>query len=163
MILGVWHFSWTVSDLDRSTQFYTELLGFELVRTQEQSNPYTRALVGFPDAHLKVAMFKFPGLDAGVPCHVLELVQYLAPAGAPMDLRTCNVGCAHLALYTDNIHHHHARLVAAGVKFRSPAPVAITAGANQGGYACYFHDPDGFTLELLQPPAERLAAQPPRP
>ena len=37
-------------------------------------------------------------------------------------------------------------------------PVAITAGANLGGFACYFHDPDGITLELLQPSPERLAA-----
>jgi lactoylglutathione lyase len=30
--------------------------------------------------------------------------------------------------------------------------VAITAGANRGGYGDYFADPDGITLELLQPP-----------
>jgi len=46
--------------------------------------------------------------------------------------------------------------------FRAPAcgrhrlqergAVAITAGANRGGFAAYFTDPDGITLELLQPP-----------
>ena len=43
------------------------------------------------------------------------------------------------------------RIAAEGVRFRNP-PVEITAGANRGGYACYFHDPDGITLELLQRP-----------
>jgi len=43
------------------------------------------------------------------------------------------------------------------VRFANP-PVAITAGANNGGFACYFRDPDGITLELLQPSPERLAA-----
>jgi hypothetical protein len=42
-----------------------------------------------------------------------------------------------------------------GVEFCSP-PVAITAGANRGGFTCYLRDPDGITLELFQPAEERL-------
>ena len=52
-----------------------------------------------------------------------------------------------------DIHATFERLRAAGVAFKSAAPVAITAGANRGGHAVYFTDPDGITLELLQPPA----------
>ena len=37
------------------------------------------------------------------------------------------------------------RMCEEGVAFRNP-PVEITAGANRGGYACYFHDPDGITI-----------------
>jgi catechol 2,3-dioxygenase-like lactoylglutathione lyase family enzyme len=48
-------------------------------------------------------------------------------------------------------------MLRAGVAFVNP-PVAITEGANRGGYACYFHDPDGITLELLQPSVARLHA-----
>jgi catechol 2,3-dioxygenase-like lactoylglutathione lyase family enzyme len=44
-----------------------------------------------------------------------------------------------------------------GVLFRNP-PVAITEGTNAGGFACYFEDPDGITLELLQPSPERVAS-----
>jgi hypothetical protein len=36
------------------------------------------------------------------------------------------------------------------VKFLS-APVPITAGVNAGAYAVYLRDPDGFTIELVQP------------
>jgi hypothetical protein len=43
-----------------------------------------------------------------------------------------------------------------GVSFRNP-PVKITEGANKGGWACYLHDPDGITLELLQPSMKRMA------
>lgn len=39
-----------------------------------------------------------------------------------------------------------------GVRFKSPAPNGITEGVNQGGYSIYFFDPDGITLELVQPP-----------
>jgi hypothetical protein len=35
----------------------------------------------------------------------------------------------------------------------SPGPVPITAGINRGAQALYLRDPDGFTIELFQPPA----------
>jgi catechol 2,3-dioxygenase-like lactoylglutathione lyase family enzyme len=40
-----------------------------------------------------------------------------------------------------------------GVKFKADKPVAIEAGVNKGGHTVYFTDPDGITLELLQPPS----------
>ncbi|TLF47495.1 VOC family protein, partial [Nonomuraea sp. KC401] len=60
-------------------------------------------------------------------------------------------GAAHLALTVDDARAEHARLSAAGVTFVSP-PAEITAGVNEGGYACYFLDPDAITLELVEPP-----------
>jgi catechol 2,3-dioxygenase-like lactoylglutathione lyase family enzyme len=89
---------------------------------------------------------------------MLELVEYVTPRGEAFgELATNSVGCAHLALMVTDIHERHARMCEQGVVFRNP-PVAITAGANLGGFACYFHDLDGITLELLQPSPERLAA-----
>ena len=52
MVKGLWHFSFTVSDLDRSLEFYCGLLGMQLRLEQRQANPYTRRLVGYPDAIL---------------------------------------------------------------------------------------------------------------
>ena len=42
MLLGVWHTSWTVADLDRSIAFYRDLLGFELVETKHQDRALHR-------------------------------------------------------------------------------------------------------------------------
>jgi catechol 2,3-dioxygenase-like lactoylglutathione lyase family enzyme len=152
---GVWHFSFTVSDLDRSIRFYRDLLGFELIHVQEQDNEYTRRLVGYADARLRVAQLAIPGQPRGISTHDLELVHYLQPRGARGDANICNPGAAHLAVAVDDIHELHDRLVAAGVRFVS-APNRITAGVNQGGYACYFLDPDEIVLELLQPPPGRF-------
>ncbi|MGH2591699.1 MAG: VOC family protein [Actinomycetota bacterium] len=153
---GVWHFSFTVSDLDRSIAFYRDLLGLELVHTQEQDNAYTRRLVGFPDAVLRVAQLAVPGQPRAMSTHDLELVEYVRPTGVRRDGRICDPGAAHLAITVEDARAMHERLVGAGVRFVSP-PNAITAGINEGGYACYFHDPDDIVLELLQPPAHRLA------
>lgn len=154
MLTAVWHVGFTVANLDRSIYFYCNILGFELVRVQEKASPYTGQLVGFPGAHLRSAALRLPGQAAGPSKHVLELIEYVTPQGATLDCRPWNVGSGHLALCTDDIHERYAFLLSMGVNFRS-APTSISEGANAGGFACYLQDPDGITLELVQPPPYR--------
>lgn len=154
-VCGMFHASWTVGNLERALKFYVDLLGLELVHTQEQDNEYTRKLVGVPGAKLRVAMLKVPGAAPGLSGHLIELVEYVEPKGVKLDTRPCNVGAAHFAFATRDARGMYARLSAAGVEFVSE-PVAITAGINRGGWTCYLRDPDGFTLELMQPPAWRF-------
>jgi catechol 2,3-dioxygenase-like lactoylglutathione lyase family enzyme len=158
MLLGIWHVSWTVSDIERSQAFYTAL-GFELIHFQEQQNAYTEKLVGLPGAHLKAALMKMADVPAGLSGHVIELIEYVVPKGQHLDLKPCDINAAHLAIITDNALDLHERMLAAGATFVSP-PVAITAGINQGGFTCYMRDPDGFTIELMQPPRWRLEGKP---
>jgi catechol 2,3-dioxygenase-like lactoylglutathione lyase family enzyme len=157
MLVGVFHFSFTVADLNRSVAWYTDALGLELVHRQTQDNDYTRRLVGLAGAVLEIAQLRIPGVDPVSSTHMLELVQYRSPAGASPPLRVHDVGAAHLAFTVDDVIERHRRMAAAGVTFVSD-PVAITAGANSGGFTCYLRDPDGITLELMQPPAARLEA-----
>src|SRR5690554_1426635 len=79
MIADVLHFSFTVSDIDESISWYTDVLGLELVHRQRQENDYTPLLVGIPGAVLEVAQFKIPGLNSPYSTHMLELVQYITP------------------------------------------------------------------------------------
>lgn len=152
MLGDVLHFSFTVADIDRSVDWYTRVLGLELVHRQRGDNEYTRTLVGMPDAVIEAAQFRIPGVSPGRSTHMLELVQYESPGPtAVLDLATNNVGAAHLAFIVDDAYAEYKRLSDVGVVFRNP-PVPITAGANAGGAACYFHDPDGITLELMQLP-----------
>jgi catechol 2,3-dioxygenase-like lactoylglutathione lyase family enzyme len=156
---GVWHFSFTVADIERSVIFYRDVLGFELIHRQEQANEYTRRLVGYADAHLKVAQFALPGQPRGRSTHDLELLEFVAPRGIRGDIGICNPGAAHLAIGVDDIQDRYGRLIAAGVHFFSP-PNLITAGINEGGFTCYFHDPDQIVLEMVQPPdVSRQAAR----
>ena len=144
-----------VSDLDRSIAFYRDVLGMELVHQQEQANEYTRSLVGYPDAHLRVAQLALAGRAEHVSTHDLELVEYVTPRGTRQDPARHHPGAGHLAFAVPDIDADYWRLLAAGVRFVSP-PNHITAGVNTGGAACYFLDPDDITLELVQPPPHRL-------
>lgn len=149
MIADVLHFSFTVRDIAETVDWYTRVLGLELVHQQTGDNDYTRTLVGVPDAVLRVAQFKIPGLDSKYSSHMLEMVEYVGRAGDERAHPVSRVGGAHLGFVVTDIHARYRKLKSAGVEFVNP-PVRITEGVNEGGYACYFRDPDGNTLELLQ-------------
>ena len=152
MIQGFWHVSFTVRNIEASVKWYTEVLGLEYVRGQVQHNEYTAKLVGYPGAHLKVAQLSVPGQTIPISRHHIELVEYVHPRGEDIPLDTNRTGVGHWAFIVDDIHKEFERLKALGVKFKADAPVAIEEGVNKGGYTIYFTDPDGITLELLQPP-----------
>jgi lactoylglutathione lyase len=143
-MISLLHTGLTVRDLDRSLAFYRDTLGMETVFEQEKEGGYLAAIVGYPDARVRMAHLAFPG-DG----HRLELFQYLQPeprgeAGEPRD-----VGITHVCLLVEDIAAVHERLRAAGVDFYSD-PVLVDTGANTGGVGVYLRDPDGITLELFQ-------------
>lgn len=153
-VIGVDHTSYTVSNLERSLEFYTRLLGLELLWQREIDTPYFCEILGFPNCLVRAAHLRIPGSQ-----HKVELFEYVQPIGQKADVRTLNVGSSHLSLLVEDLHAAYAELKARGVEFRSP-PVEITAGVNRGGWAVYLLDPDGITVELFQQPARETQREP---
>ena len=146
----VHHTSFTVSDLDRSLEFYCDLLGCEIIARQEKEGGYLAAIVGHPSAHVRMAHLRVPGEE-----HVIELFEYVAPDGVKADVRPWNVGASHICFLVDDLPALYERLVEQGLtSFVSP-PVEVDTGINTGGYGLYVLDPDGLAVELFQPPAGR--------
>jgi catechol 2,3-dioxygenase-like lactoylglutathione lyase family enzyme len=145
-VTSVAHTGLTVSDLERSLDFYREL-GFEVVMTQEKQGGYLAEIVGYPDAHVRMAHVQAPGSG-----HRLELFEYVTPSGVPGTREPRDIGPTHVCLVVDDLPAIYDRLRTAGVaSFFSP-PVAVDTGVNRGGLALYVRDPDGIILELFQPP-----------
>jgi catechol 2,3-dioxygenase-like lactoylglutathione lyase family enzyme len=142
------HTGFTVRDLDRSLAFYRDVLGMEVVFTQEKRGGYLAEIVGYRDAHVRMAHLQFPGGG-----HRVELFEYVhpAPQGEPSEPR--DVGITHVCLAVDDIDALFERVVAAGAEPISQ-PVLVDTGANVGGRGVYVRDPDGTLLELFQPPEE---------
>jgi catechol 2,3-dioxygenase-like lactoylglutathione lyase family enzyme len=142
------HTGLTVSELHRSVAFYRDLLGCEILSTQEKEGGYLAAIVGYPDAHVRMAHLRVPGSE-----HVIELFQYLAPSGDKADVEPRNVGASHLCFIVDDLAALYDSLLGRGVtSFVSP-PIEVDTGINRGGLALYLRDPDGITVELFQPAA----------
>ena len=144
---GLHHTGYTVSDLDRSLVFYRDLLGCDVIATQEKEGGYLAAIVGYPDAHVRMAHLRAPASE-----HVIELFEYLLPPGDRADVEPRNVGASHLCFVVDDLRTLYEHLRERGVtSFVSP-PVEVDTGINRGGLALYVRDPDGITVELFQPP-----------
>jgi catechol 2,3-dioxygenase-like lactoylglutathione lyase family enzyme len=140
MITSHNHTSFTVSDLKRSVEFYTAVLGFALERQFEVQGPGIEAIVGLPGAHLRIAFVSLGGFR-------LELIEYVAPAGRKLEMATNNVGSAHIAFTTDDVDRTYEELKAKGIRFRA----APTRSRPDRPRVAYFTDPDGYTLEIVEP------------
>jgi len=147
LVNALHHTGFTVTDLQRSLVFYQDLLGFEVVMAQEKQGGYLADIVGYPDAHVKMAHIKAPGSD-----HHIELFQYVSPGPRTVDLEPRLVGPTHVCLVVDDLPALYERLLAAEVDSFFTPPVAVDTGINTGGFALYMRDPDGIILELFQPP-----------
>lgn len=144
-VLATNHTSFTVSDLDRSVDFFTKALGFSLVHRGRRDPEMIATVVGVPGADIEVAYIQGPG-------HRLELIQYHGPAErGRVESRPCDTGFAHVAYDVDDIDA--ALAAAAPYGFRPlNAPQDLHHGPNAGGRVVYTRDEDGVTVEYIQPP-----------
>jgi len=141
------HTSFTISNLERSLVFWRDVLGCEVLATQEKEGGYLAAIVGDPRAHVRMAHLRVPGGE-----HVIELFEYVAPDGETMDVQPWNVGASHICFLVEDLPAVYEELVERGVtSFVSP-PVEVDTGVNAGGYGLYLRDPDGVIVELFQAP-----------
>lgn len=144
-VRGAHHTSYTVANIERSLEFYRDLLGCEIIWEREIADKYFRDIVAFPDSVVKAVELRIPGSD-----HILELFEYTHPRGQTIDLSTNNPGNSHVAFIVDDLQAAYEELSAKGVHFKSP-PVRVDVGGNTGAWGAYVVDPDGITMELFQP------------
>lgn len=143
--LGIDHFGLTVRDIERSTSFY-EQFGATVLRPDGFSTgPEIDEGLGLHGVELTTRMLSFDGT-------VVELLQYGSPAGRDYTATNADVGSAHLAIRVPDIQARYQSLLTQGIEFFS-APKPISSGRFAGGQWAYFRDPDGISVELIQPGA----------
>jgi catechol 2,3-dioxygenase-like lactoylglutathione lyase family enzyme len=91
--------------------------------------------------------------------HQIELLEYRSPADrTTYRPRSCDVGSVHLGMYVDDID-----ALIANVKHAGWLPVGplqcIEGGERDGWKLVYVRDPDGVTLEFLQPVSRAKAIE----
>jgi catechol 2,3-dioxygenase-like lactoylglutathione lyase family enzyme len=151
-ILSADHTGITVSNLERSLAFWRDVIGFELSHTAHQKGELAREITGVDGAEIKLAVLKTPG------AHKIELLEYLAPADRKrVSLRPCDVGSVHVALLVEDLDAVLARIAASGWK-AAGKPQTLTAGPNAGKRVVYVRDPDGVTIEFMQPAKQTVSS-----
>ncbi len=136
----------TVSDLDRSVEFYSKVLNFEKVSETEVDGDNYEHLTGVFGLRMRIARMKL-GDES------IELTEFLAPRGrpAPADARSNDRWFQHVAIIVSDMDRAYLWLREHKVQHASSGPQLLPAwNPNAGGIrAFYFRDPDGHPLEVL--------------
>ena len=146
----------TVSDLDRSVEFFSRVLTFEKVSDVEVAGDAYEHLQGVFGLRMRVVRMKL-GEEQ------IELVEYLAPRGRPVpdDARSNDRSFQHVAIIVSDMDAAYRVLREHKVQHASTGPQRLPDWNKSAGgiEAFYFKDPDGHALEVLAFPKDKGAAK----
>jgi catechol 2,3-dioxygenase-like lactoylglutathione lyase family enzyme len=153
--LGIDSVGIPVSDMERSRQFYSEVLGFRQISDREMfGEPYEK-LYGVFGVRLRSVRMQLGD-------EYIELMQFQTPRGRPLpvDSRSNDLWFQHVAIIVSDMDKAYEILRAHHVGYASTAPQRLPDwNPNAGGIeAFYFRDPDNNHLEVLAfPPGKGQA------
>ena len=140
----------TVSDIDRSVEFFSKVLSFEKVSEIEVAGEEYERLQGVFGLRMRIVRMKLGD-------EFLELTEYLAPQGRPIpvDSRSNDRWFQHIAIVVSDMGKAYQHLRAHKVRHASTGPQTIPSSnkAAAGIRAFYFKDSDGHNLEIIYFPA----------
>jgi catechol 2,3-dioxygenase-like lactoylglutathione lyase family enzyme len=144
----------TVSDMDRSLDFYTRILPFVVEADTEAAGAAWEQLTGIFGVRVRVVRLRLGD-------ERLELTEYIAASTpgrpAPVDSKSNDRWFQHVAIIVSDMDSAYRLLRANRVKSASTGPQLLpkTIPGAAGIRAFYFRDPDGHPLEILQFPADK--------
>lgn len=145
-----------VSDMDRSLQFYTQVLTFEKVADREVAGEAYERLFGVFGLRLRAVRLRLGDEE-------IELMQFLAPRGRafPADSHSNDRWFQHIAIVVSDMSAAYARLRSFNVEHASSEPQRLPDwNTNAAGIqAFYFRDPDQHYLEVINFPADKGLAR----
>lgn len=140
----------TVSDMDRSVDYYTRVLRFQKVSDVERSGVAVEHLKGLFGVRVRIVRLRLGDEE-------LELSEYLVPKGraVPPDSQSNDLGFQHVAIVVSDMNRAYAWLRQNNIQHISSAPQTLPAWNQQAGgiQAFYFRDPDGHVLEIIHFPS----------
>jgi catechol 2,3-dioxygenase-like lactoylglutathione lyase family enzyme len=151
-LLRLTHVGIGVSDLERSTRFYRDLLGFVQEHELEVAGEPTDTLLRLKDTQLKAVYLTRDGVR-------IELLHFASPPrpSGPRPRPMHELGLTHLSFRVAALDATLDALRAAGERVLDDTIIRFP---DFGVAACMIVDPDGQLIELVQSPGDPAA--PPR-
>ncbi len=148
MITSILHVGLTVTDLDRSIEFYRDILGLTFQGELTMEGDATEKLFGKPGCRARVAYLN--GSDQ-LQVPPVELIQFTSVSAASKQSDLFSTSISEICFLTDDLWREYHRLCGLGVEFLSePQDFDFTADGFGKSRAVYFKDPDGIILELME-------------
>jgi catechol 2,3-dioxygenase-like lactoylglutathione lyase family enzyme len=144
-VTGVGNFSHIVANLEKSVDFYHDVLGLDLATPPQPfaANPAIMKLGDTIGAQSRIAVLKIPGTALGV-----ELIDYKDIDRKPAHPRFQDPGAGNLAILVKDIDAVAARLKKAGAHVLTAAGKPVEIGGVEQAF--FVQDPDGFIVEVTQ-------------
>jgi|TARA_R110000824_G_scaffold133453_3_gene296251 catechol 2,3-dioxygenase-like lactoylglutathione lyase family enzyme len=140
-MLNVRHTGIVVSDADKSIDFYTNLLGFEIKKDMLESGDYIDNFSSLKDVVVRTIKMTLENGD------MVELLNYQTHPELPdMTRPITRIGCSHFAMTVENLDETYNKLLEAGVEFNSPPQYSPDGFAK----VTFCKDPDGSLVELVE-------------
>ena len=150
---GISHVAIGVSNMERSLQFYRDLLGLRVVRDDPEENTGGMPALFRDPQRGQRRRGVFLRWDEGPDAAFLVLSEHPGPAsGAAIKLD--ELGIHHFSFWVEDLQTVYERVQAAGTPILLPPTVGDTAGLGEppGGkiLSTLFEDPDGIMVQLDQ-------------
>jgi catechol 2,3-dioxygenase-like lactoylglutathione lyase family enzyme len=152
VILGLGQITPILQDLEKSIEFYTNLLKLTVPPPQAPgprpfgNNPAILSVMGILQAQVRFVAARIPGSTMSV-----ELEDFRDIDRKPVRPRPQDPGAVTLILLVRDINAAFTPLKRAGVPVVTPGGEPIAVGANSAARGVLITDPDGHFIELLQP------------
>jgi catechol 2,3-dioxygenase-like lactoylglutathione lyase family enzyme len=145
-VTAVEAFGLTVSDMDRSINFFSTVLSFEKVSDVEVWGNEYEQLQGLFGVRMRVVRMRLGD-------EFIELTEYLTPKGRPIpvDTHSNDRWFQHIAIVVSDMEKAYQHLREHKVQHVSTGPQRIPDWNKAAGgiKAFYFKDPDGHYLEII--------------
>ena len=144
---GIAHIAFGVRDMDKSLVFYRDLLGFKVVRDEEQQAEGTVLPALYRHIHEKRRVTTlYWKAGEGESFLVLSEQKDGKVTGAPIKLD--EIGIHHVSFWVKDLNQLYGELKARGVPFLvTPTEVVTPDGTF---YTAFLSDPDGILIQLDQ-------------
>jgi len=142
MVKAIRHFGIVVSDMERSLQFYRDLLGLKVEKTAEESGEYIDNMLSLPN--VRVTTVKLSAESGSTLVELLNFKSYSQKR--PGKRQVYSLGPSHIAFTVDDLDALYRRLSQAGIYFNAPPQLSPDDYAK----VTFCHDPDGNLVELVE-------------
>ncbi len=153
-VLGVFHPTITVSDMDQALAFYRDVLGLRPTFDGQHEPEAIGQLLGYGDPDVRAVIVQAPDGSE------IELAEFRRPKGRPtVDRDWADAGLSLLSLRVTGIEELMARITGAGFCFTSDlVRQTLPDGAVVNVAVC--RGPDGVSVTLSELPSDRTSLSP---
>ena len=142
------HVGLTVTNLEKSIEFYRDILGMEFKGQMTMEGPETDKLFGRPNSKARVA---YLNASDELHCPPVELIHFENIEVEKHDTDLFTTSASEICFAVEDIEKAYKDLKAKGVEFISePQHFDFSESGYGESIAVYFKDPDGIILELTQ-------------